>query len=131
MSLMQVLRWWPAAMLPVIAACAAADSVPAADVPAVLSAPNQVAWQEVQTTVARMLGVPTVRLAEDVLLRDSLLVIEKARPRDARGLPLNGRDVDKPEQFRLLTVAGKCVLLRVRTAQRAVLHEAQCLEVPR
>ncbi len=128
MRLKQLWRYWPAAWLPVIAACAAGAPVSGTDHPAVLSAPNEAARQELQQVVARMLGVPSVRLAEDVLLRESLLVIEKARPRDARGIPLSGRDFDRPEQFRLFVVAGNCVLLRVRTGERQVLQRARCAE---
>jgi hypothetical protein len=80
--------------------------------------------------VANMLGTPDVTLASDVLLHDSLLVIEKAHPRDARGLQLSGRDYDKPEKFRLVKTGAECVVVRLKTGERRVLRYAHCAPSP-
>ena len=77
-----------------------------------------------------MLGARDVTLANDVLVHDSLLVIEKAHPRDAKGMQLSGRDYDKPEQFRLIKTDAGCILVRLKTGERHVLHHAHCAPSP-
>jgi hypothetical protein len=119
-----------ALLLPAIAACQAEAARARADLqveaPALLVQPDAPARQELRAAVAQMLKLPSVLLADDALTRDNLLVIEKVRPRDARGLPLGGRDFDKPEQFRLFMVDGACVLVRQRTGARTALRAARC-----
>ena len=111
------------------AGCQAVAKPELPDGPAVLEHTSAAGRSELQSTVAGMLHLPSVLLAEDALLHDSLLVLEKNRPRDARGVhgvPLSGRDFDQPEQFQLLRIDGRCVLLQLRTGRRASLTQAQC-----
>lgn len=84
------------------------------------------ARQELRGTLARMLNAPSVAVADDAFLHDSLLIIEKVRPRDAQGVQLSGRDFDRPEQFRLIKTGSACVLLRLRTGAREVLRHSRC-----
>jgi len=98
-----------------------------AETPALLVRPDAAARDQLRAALSRVLKVPTVTLADDALLRDSLLVIEKVRPRDARGLQLDGRDRDKPEPFRLLKVDDACLLLRLRTGERIALPASHCV----
>ena len=84
------------------------------------------ARQELRGTLARMLNAPSVTVADDAFLHDSLLIIEKVRPRDAQGVQLSGRDFDRPEQFRLIKTGSACVLLRLRTGAREVLRHSRC-----
>ena len=81
---------------------------------------------ELRTTVAAMLKVPSVTLADDALTADSLMIIEKVHPRDAAGISLSGRDFDKPEQFRPLKIGATYVLLQVRSTARRVLRQSHC-----
>lgn len=97
-----------------------------APAPALLVLPSDASQQELQATVARMMGVATVSLAKDVFLATSLMVIEKNRPRGADGIQLSGRDFDKPEQFRLLKSGNQCVLVKLRTGAREILQKSQC-----
>ncbi len=67
-----------------------------------------------------------VRLADDALTHDSVLVVEQLQPRDAAGLPLNGRELGKPEHFRLAILRLHCILIHERTGERWALRSASC-----
>jgi hypothetical protein len=78
--------------------------------------------------VSGALNVPTVTLADDALTHESLLVIERRPARDAAGQRLGGRDLDAPEQFRLvLDDQGRCTLVHLGTDRRYNLT-AQCMK---
>ena len=96
------------------------------EVPAVLVFANDATQLVVRSTVARMMGVTSVAVANDALLKTSLLVIEKNRPRGVDGIQLSGRDYDKPEQFSLYKSVQGCVLVRLRTGAREWLPHTQC-----
>lgn len=115
-----------ALLVPALVACASQAAPGRIEVAAVLVQPGPDARAELRSAVAGMLDVPDVTLANDVLLHDSLLIIEKVHPRDARGLQLSGRDYDKPVQFRLVTSGEHCILLLPKTGKRQVLHHAKC-----
>lgn len=115
-----------AAML-TLTACHSHTIAMPSETQAVLVQPTDAARKELRATVARMLNVPSVNVADDALLHDSLMIIEKVRPRDAKGLPLSGRDFDKPEQFRLMKIDDTCVLIRLRTGAKETLFESTCV----
>jgi hypothetical protein len=71
-----------------------------------------------------------VPLAEDALTRESALTIERTRPRDAQGRPLNGRDMGRPEHFRLFKVGSACVLVQESNGRRWTLTESSCVAAP-
>ena len=100
------------------------------DLPALLVQPDDAARQELRTSVARMMGVPSVAVAGDALLDTSLMVIEKNRPRGAGGIQLSGRDYDKPEQFRLFKSDKGCVLVKLSSGTRELLRESKCTAEP-
>ena len=76
--------------------------------------------------VSKMLHRDKVILADDALTMDSVLLIEPARPRDAAGLPLQGREMRPPERFRLVKNDRYCVLIHERTGKRQKLAQTQC-----
>lgn len=88
--------------------------------------PDAAARGELSSVLAQLLNVPSVTVADDALTREPLLVIEKVRPRDARGIALTGRDFDRPEQFRLVKEGDVCVLVQLRTGVRRELRQLQC-----
>jgi hypothetical protein len=99
-----------------LSACAATAHP---DAPAVLSDPGPATHAELVRIVSGALNVPTVTLADDALTRESLLVIERRPARDATGQRLSGRDLDAPEQFRLvLDDHGRCTLVHLGTERR-------------
>ncbi len=124
--IMTHVRKLPLSMMLMLAACQTDTIAKPSETQAILVQPTAAARKELRLTVARMLNVPSVAVADDALLHDSLMIIEKARPRDNRGLPLGGRDFDKPEQFRLMKIDELCVLIRLRTGARETLRESQC-----
>jgi hypothetical protein len=73
-------------------------------------------------------GVP-VRLAGDALTHDSVLVIERIQPRDAAGVPLDGRALGKPEHFSLVKHGSRCILIHERSGKGWVLGSATCIPV--
>ena len=74
-------------------------------------------------------GIP-VTLADDALTRESTLTIERNRPRDAEGRPLDGRDPGRPEHFRLFKTGADCVLVQESTGRRWKLTASSCVAAP-
>lgn len=72
-----------------------------------------------------MKGAP-VTIADDALTREDTLIIERARPRGADGVPLSGRETGRPEHFRLMKNGSRCVLVHERTGKRFRLKSATC-----
>ena len=95
--------------------------------PAVITHPTAASRAALERAVSQALthGAP-VRLAPDALTRESLLIVGRAQARDARGLPLNGRELERPQHFRLLRRGSKCVLLHVETGKSRVLVHTTC-----
>jgi hypothetical protein len=113
-----------AAILAAVAACHGAERRP--DAPAVLVDPGEETRAALLAAVSSALdGVPAT-LAEDALTGSSDLVVERVRPRDAGGTPLDGRDRGGPERFRLVASGGHCVLVHERTGARTALAGARC-----
>ncbi len=96
-----------------LSACASAQP----DVPAVLDNPSQESRAELARAVSAALNGVPVRLADDALTHDSLLIIEKAH---------TGRDLDRPEHFHLVKAGTQCVLVHERTGRRLPLALARC-----
>jgi hypothetical protein len=81
---------------------------------------------ELKQVVSEALNGTPVRLAADALTHESVLIVDRVRPRDADGLLLDGRELGKPEHFRLVKQASRCILIQERTARRWVLKSARC-----
>ena len=96
------------------------------DVPALLTNPTAQSRAELVRVVSSALNGAPLTLADDALTRDSALIIERARPRDAEGMPLTGRDMGRPEHFRLVKNGSRCVLVQERTGRRWTLASATC-----
>jgi hypothetical protein len=106
-----------------LGACA---SLAQSSAPAVLLAPDAASRAELQRVVAAALERETVTLADDALMHASFLLIERTPRRDAAGLRLNGRELDRPERFDLSIRQGRCVLTHQRTAVRHELRHVRC-----
>jgi hypothetical protein len=100
-----------------LAACA--SSFAQSDVAAVIDQPTQESRAELAQAVSGALNGAPVTLADDALTRDSLLIIERAR--------LSGRELDRPEHFRLVKVGKQCALVHERTGKRTTLASTTCL----
>ena len=97
------------------------------DVPAVILAPTDASHAALATAVTAALHGAQVTLADDALVRSSTLLVERARLRDAAGLPVGGRELDTPERFRLVKRGGACVLLHESTGRAALLESTACV----
>lgn len=96
------------------------------DVPAVITSPTPASRAELVRVVGRALNGAPVTVADDALTRDSALIIERSRPRNAAGVPLSGRQMGRPEHFRLVKNDARCVLVHERTGKRFTLASATC-----
>ena len=114
--------------LAALSACRASPATPG--VPAIITHPTPASRADLQRAVSQAFGAAPVRLADDALTRDSLLVIARAEARDARGLPLNGRELGRPQHFRLLRRGSQCTLLHVETGTSHVLAHTTCRVLP-
>jgi len=99
---------------------------PPRDVPAVITSPTAESRAELLRVASRALAGAPLRIADDALTRDSTLIIERARVRDARGLSVTGRDTGRPEHFRLVKSGARCVLVHERRRLRRTLASATC-----
>jgi heme A synthase len=108
----------------VLAACVSTAS--RSDEPAVITAPTPASRAELAHVVSAALHGAPVTLADDALTKESLLIIERARMRDASGVPIDGRVTEKPEQFELVKSGSQCVLIHRRTGARHALTHTTC-----
>ena len=108
-------------------ACRTAQARP--DVPAVISEPTSQTRAELVEAVSAALGGATVTLADDALTRDNTLVVERKRHLDPSGLPVNGRDLGRPETFRLVKNGADCVLLHENSGRRFPLSQTACAAI--
>ncbi|MCX2802675.1 hypothetical protein OQJ68_12845 [Microbulbifer thermotolerans] len=117
------------AILPLLLSLGACSSPPAVgdDTPALLAAATPEAREELQRLVSEALGGADVVLSKEVLTRESALIIERNPPQDLRQRPLQGRNLESPEKFRLLLSGGRCWLERAKNGQRWELLKAECV----
>lgn len=95
-------------------------------VPAIIVHPTAASRADLERAVSQAFGGTPVRLAGDALTHDSLLLIGRAQARDARGLPLNGRELGRPQHFELFRRGTQCVLLHLETGRARVLRRTAC-----
>ena len=108
----------------VIVACK--NVVTDADQPAVITDPDDASRAALQATVNAALNTE-VTLAEDALTDSSVLIIERNIPKSIEGSPAQGRNMDMPIQFRLVTDGANCILVDQRDASRHSLADTRCV----
>jgi hypothetical protein len=96
------------------------------DVPAVLTNPTGRTHVELARVVSRAMNGAPVRLADSALTSDDELIVDRVVRRDAQGRELNGREIGRPEHFRLVKSGSRCVLVHGGTGRRWTLHGATC-----
>ena len=121
-----------ATVLAVLAALPACNAWPrTAAVPAIITHPTAASRADLKLAVSRALGGGgPVRLAGDALTRGASLIVGRAQARDARGLPLNGRELGRPQHFRLLLRGSQCELLHLETGKSFLLTHTSCRPAP-
>ena len=98
----------------------------AADVPARIVDATPASRAELKRIVSQALGGADVTLADDALTHDSTLTIDRKTYRDARGNPINGRELGMPIQFVLRKHGARCVLELRSSGQRWNLPATKC-----
>lgn len=88
------------------------------DVPARVINPTTESHAALKRVLSDALNGRDVTIADDALSNDSLLVIEPAH--------LMGRDLRKPEQFRLVRSGSTCVLVHLGSDERYELGDTDC-----
>jgi hypothetical protein len=116
------------AVLTLLASAAACTSPGARglETAAVLAASDAKVRATLSAAVSEMLQGAQVTLAEDALLHDSWITVERSRPRTADGQLLNGRILERPEQFQLIKEREQCVLVQHSSGRRKVLASLGC-----
>jgi hypothetical protein len=97
-----------------------------ADVPAVLTSPTDAARAELLRIVGEALNGAPVTLAADALTREDTLIVERAERRDTKDMNLGGREMRRPDHFRLVKRGAACVLIHVETSRSWTLASAAC-----
>ena len=113
-----------------IASVGACKTAPVrSEAPAVIVEPSSRSRAELAAAISGALNGVAVTLADDALMRESTLVLERAQHRDPSGLPVQGRELGTPERFRLVKSGAECVLVHERSGQRFALRETTCAPV--
>ena len=99
---------------------------PDADQAAVIVNPDAASRAALQATVNAALHTD-VLLADDALTDTSILIIERKVPQSIEGSPAQGRTMEMPFQFRLVTNGSECVLIDQRDMSRTALANTVCL----
>jgi hypothetical protein len=92
--------------------------------PAVLVNSSEDSRAELSRVIGEALHRPAVMLSPDALTRESSLIIEPVRPRDDRDMLLNGRELGRPEHFRLVKEGARCILIQEGMGRRWTLSLA-------
>ena len=96
------------------------------EVPAVIADPTAESRAELLGVVQDAMSGAPVRIADDALTTTSVLIIQRMPQKDLEGRPLTGRDLGRPEHFKLVTNGTKCVLLHEESGERRVLRRTRC-----
>jgi hypothetical protein len=99
---------------------------PDADPAAVITDPDAASRAALQQAVNAVLHTD-VTLADDALTDTSILIIERKMPQSIEGSPAQGRTMEMPIQFRLVTDGTNCILVDQRDASRHVLADTRCV----
>lgn len=117
--------YWLSAV--VMSAVVTACTTPAEplETPALLTATTQACRAQIEYAIGRWMGAP-VTLGTMAFSSESHIMIEHKQARDASGRVLDGRLLDKPEAFHLVRAGGKCIVVNVRTFERAIVDACTC-----
>jgi len=97
------------------------------EAPALLVDPTPAGNAEIVAAVAAALGGAPVAVAPEALTRSSLLTFEHREPAGIPDRVLTGRDLGRPEQFRLVTDGKACYLVHETGTAHVTLLRAQCV----
>ena len=93
--------------------------------PAVIVEPTDASRQALQDAINAQFNT-SVMIAADALTDSSVLYIDRRELLDDSGTPLEGRRLDKPFEFRLVTDGRNCILVDQRDESRHILANTRC-----
>ena len=94
--------------------------------PARIAEPTGESRAELRRAVSDLLHGADVMLDDNALTTSSVLIVERNRIRTLDNRPLSGRDLGRPERFRLVTTGDRCVLIHENDDARRELLETDC-----
>ena len=94
--------------------------------PAVIVEPTARGRSELAGVLAAALHTEKIVLADDALTIVPILLIDRSPARDEHGRALNGRDLSRPDTFRLFLIRGQCVLVHSQNGDRWELRQMRC-----
>lgn len=107
-----------------LTACRAGPAQP--PVPALITRTSAASREDLERALSQALGGAPVRLADDALTRDSLLIIGRTPAHGFNGVPLNGRELGRPQHFRLIKRGSRCLLLHLESGRARPLPHTRC-----
>lgn len=99
-----------AVLLPLLAGCTAAQPQARPERPALLTSATPQCHTAIEQALGRLLQAP-VALSPGIFTTSPTLLLERPQPRDATGLPRDGRLLGKPVQVTLATDGRQCLLV--------------------
>ena len=98
-----------------------------ADVPALITDPDDASRAALQAAVAASFGGLDVLLADDALTTTSVLMIERSPRRSLNNNQAMGRVIEQPLRFQLVKNGVDCTLIDLRDDSRHVLADTSCV----
>jgi len=99
----------------------------AADVPALITEPDDASRAALQAAISASFGGLYVPLADDALTESSVLLIERSPRGSLDNNPTTGRVLEQPMRFQLVKNGAECTLIDLRDDSRHVLANTSCV----
>ena len=96
------------------------------DVPALIANPAPEVHAELVRVIQEAMHGAPVTIADDALTKSSSLIVQRMPPRDLDNRPATGRDLGRPEHFRLVMSGSQCLLVHEEDGARWELALARC-----
>ena len=116
----------PCAFVIALLAAACQMTSAQADQPALLTNPGAEVQQELSTAIGRLTGFSSVVLSAQDFTQSSELLVERKPQTDNKGELIQGRNLEMPQRFLLISSDGKCWLVHQNSGQRSLLVKARC-----
>ena len=79
-----------------------------------------------ENAIGELMNSQPVKLADNVFLQKSIVIIERRQPKDSRGNLLDGREVRQADTISLHTEDGKCYLRHDQSVNIKLVDNISC-----
>jgi hypothetical protein len=117
---------WLAAVL----SPAACSTLAAQEQPAVVAEHTERSRAELARVASAAFNGQPVLLADDALMRESVLLLERQTPPGPQGRAATGRTLEVPARLNLVLRGTRCFLVRDSDGREWELSEARCVPAP-